>query len=61
MLYLMGRTDVVLKLELVQKPVCLALVFACLPFGLAGLCVARAASVVFMASVNFAAGRRIAR
>ena len=61
MLYLKGRTDVVLKLELMQKPVCFALVFAALPFGLAGLCVAKAVSTVFMAATNFAAARRVSR
>ena len=49
------------KLELMQKPICFALVFAALPFGLAGLCVAKAASTVFMAATNFAAARRILR
>ena len=61
MLYLKGRTDVVLKLEFAQKPVCFALVFAALPFGLAGLCVAKSASTVFMAATNFAAARRVSR
>ena len=61
MLYLKGRTDVVLKLEFVQKPICFALVFAALPFGLAGLCVAKAASTVFMAATNMAAARRATR
>ena len=61
MLYLKGRTDIVLKLEIVQKPVCFALVFAGLPFGLAGLCVAKSASTVFMASVNLVVARRLTR
>ena len=61
MLYLKGRTDVVLKLEFVQKPICFALVFAALPFGLAGLCVAKAASTVFMAATNMVAARRATR
>ena len=61
MLYLKGRTDIVLKLEIVQKPACFALVFAGLPFGLAGLCVAKSASTVFMAFVNLVAARRLAR
>ena len=61
MLYLKGRTDVVLKVELLQKPVCFALVFSALPFGLAGLCVAKAVSTVFMAATNFVAARRVSR
>ena len=61
MLYLKGRTDVVLKLEFLQKPVCFALVFSALPFGLAGLCVAKAVSTVFMAASNFVAARRVLR
>ena len=61
MLCLKGRTDVVLKLEIVQKPVCFAMVLAAIPFGLVGLCVAKAASTVFMAATNFAAARRVSR
>ena len=61
MLYLKGRTDVVLKLEFVQKPLCFAMVFLGLPFGLAGLCMAQAASTVFMAATNMAAARRATR
>lgn len=61
MLYLKGRTDVVLKLELLQKPICFGLVFAGIPFGLKGLCVAKAASTMFMAATNFAVARRVAR
>ena len=60
MLYLKGRTDIVMKLEFLQKPVCFVLVFAGLPFGLAGLCAARSASTVFMAAVNLVAARRVA-
>ena len=58
MLYLKGRTDVVLKLELMQKPVCFAMVFAAIPFGLVGLCAAKAATTMFMAAMNFVAAIR---
>ena len=59
MLYLKGRTDVVLKLELAQKPLCFILVFSALPFGLAGLCVAKSLSTIFMAATNFVVARRV--
>ena len=61
MLYLKGRTDVVLKLELVQKLACFAMVLAAIPFGLVGLCIAKAAATVFMAAMNFIVGRRVVR
>ena len=57
LLYVRGRTDIVLKLEFVEKPVVLALVFAALPFGLEWLCAAKAASTHFMAAVNYVAAR----
>ncbi|MBR2066629.1 MAG: hypothetical protein IJ983_06070, partial [Kiritimatiellae bacterium] len=47
----------VLKLEAVEKPVVLALVFAAVPFGLGWLCAAKSAATIFMAAVNYAAAR----
>ena len=57
LLYVRGRTDTVLKLEAVEKPVVLALVFAAVPFGLGWLCAAKSAATIFMAAVNYAAAR----
>ena len=61
LLYVRGRTDTVLKLEAVEKPVVLALVFAAVPFGLGWLCAAKSAATIFMAAVNYAAARRECR
>ncbi len=57
LLYVRGRTDTVLKLEAVEKPVVLALVFAAVPFGLGWLCAAKSVSTIFMAAVNYVAAR----
>ena len=61
LLYMRGRTDTVLKLEAVEKPVVLALVFAAVPFGLGWLCAAKSAATIFMAAVNYVAARRECR
>ena len=61
LLYVRGRTDTVLKLEAVEKPVVLALVFAAVPFGLGWLCAAKSVSTIFMAAVNYVAARRECR
>ena len=61
LLYVRGRTDTVLKLEAVEKPVVLALVFAAVPFGLGWLCAAKSAATIFMAAVNYVAARRECR
>ena len=52
-----ARGDTVLKLEAVEKPVVLALVFAAVPFGLGWLCAAKSVSTIFMAAVNYVAAR----
>ena len=57
LLYVRGRTDTVLVLEAVEKPVVLALVFAAIPFGLGWLCAAKSAATIFMAAVNYVAAR----
>ena len=41
-LYVRGRTDLVLKLELIKKPIALIILFGMLPFGLWWLCAGRA-------------------
>lgn len=42
-LYVKGRTDLVLRLELIKKPIAFLILFAALPFGLWWLCLGRAA------------------
>lgn len=42
-LYVKGRTDLVLRLELIKKPIAFLILFAMLPFGLWWLCLGRAA------------------
>lgn len=41
-LYVKGRTDLVLKLELIKKPIAFAILFGMIPFGLWWLCFGRA-------------------
>lgn len=41
LLYVKGRTDLVLKLELLKKPIAFLIVFSALPFGIIWLCVGR--------------------
>lgn len=41
-LYVKGRTDLVLKLELIKKPIALIILFGMIPFGLWWLCAGRA-------------------
>ena len=42
LLYVKGRTDCVLKLELMKKPIAFALVLSLVPFGILWMCVGRA-------------------
>jgi len=42
LLYVKGRSDLVLRLEIVKKITAVAILFATLPFGLVGLCIGRA-------------------
>ncbi len=39
LLYVKGRTDLVLKLELIKKPIAFVMLFAAIPFGIYGMCV----------------------
>lgn len=43
LLYVKGRTDLVLKLELIKKPIGFAILFATLPFGIYALVIGKAA------------------
>ncbi len=40
LLYVKGKTDLVLKLELIKKPIAFLMLIASVPFGLKGMCVA---------------------
>lgn len=42
LLYVKGRSDLVLKLEFIKKPIAFIILFASIPFGLIGMCVGRA-------------------
>ena len=41
LLYVKGRSDLVLKLEIIKKTIAVSILVASLPFGLVGLCVGR--------------------
>ncbi len=41
--YVKGRSDLVLKLELIKKPIAFVILFASLPFGISWMCIGRAA------------------
>ena len=42
LLYVKGRSDLVLKLELIKKPIAFLILFASIPFGLLWMCVGKA-------------------
>ena len=42
LLYVKGRSDLVLKLEIIKKTIAITILVASLPFGLTGLCIGRA-------------------
>mgnify|MGYP002623692211 CR=1 FL=1 len=42
LLYVKGRSDLVLKLELIKKPIAFLILFASLPFGLIWMCIGKA-------------------
>ena len=42
LLYVKGRTDLVLKLELIKKPIAFAILFLMIPFGIFWMCVGKA-------------------
>ncbi len=49
LLYVKGRTDLVLKLELIKKPIAFALLFIAIPFGIQAIC----ASIALYSFVAF--------
>lgn len=52
LLYVKGRSDLVLKLEFIKKPVAFILLFALIPFGILWMCVGRAAYFFFAFVLN---------
>jgi len=58
-MYVKGRTDLALKLELVEKPLAFALLMASMPFGILAICAAKSVSAVAFFSVNTYAARRM--
>ena len=52
LLYVKGRSDLVLKLEIVKKTIAVAILIVSLPFGLIGLCVGRVCYAVVATMLN---------
>lgn len=52
LLYVKGRTDYVLKLELMKKPIAFAIVFSFIPFGIFWMCVGKAVYDVIAFTFN---------
>ena len=52
LLYVKGRTDLVLKLEFIKKPIAFALLFALLPFGILPLAIGKALYEFIAFSIN---------
>ena len=52
LLYVKGRTDLVLKLELIKKPIGFAILFATLPFGIYAMVIGKAAYEFIAFSFN---------
>lgn len=52
LLYVKGRTDCVLKLELIKKPVAFVILFATIPFGVFWMCVGKAVYDVIAFAFN---------
>lgn len=58
LLYVKGRSDLVLKLEIVKKSIALAILFAALPFGVQWMCVGRAVYSAIATLLNMTYSRR---
>jgi O-antigen/teichoic acid export membrane protein len=52
LLYVKGRSDLVLKLELIKKPFAFIILFASLPFGLIWMCLGKAVYSMFAFTLN---------
>lgn len=58
LLYVKGRSDLVLKLEIIKKSIALAILFAALPFGVQWMCVGRAVYSAIATLLNMTYTRR---
>lgn len=58
LLYVKGRSDLVLKLEIVKKSIALAILFAMLPFGVQWMCVGRSVYSAIATLLNMTYTRR---
>lgn len=58
LLYVKGRSDLVLKLEIIKKTIALALLCAAMPFGVEWMCVGRAGYSAIASILNMAYTRR---
>ena len=52
LLYVKGRTDIVLKLDLIKKPIAFAIVFCAIPFGILGMCFSKMIYNMIAFSIN---------
>ena len=60
-LYLRGRTDVVMKLELAERSVAVAMLLVAVPYGIVAVAWARSVACVMIAFVNFAVSAGLLR
>ena len=58
LLYVKGRSDLVLKLEIVKKTIAVVILVASLPFGLVGLCIGRSCYGVVATVLNMTYSRK---
>ena len=58
LLYVKGRSDLVLKLEIIKKTIAITILIASLPFGLTGLCAGRALYGIIATLLNMTYTKR---
>ena len=58
LLYVKGRSDLVLKLEIIKKTIAVAILLVSLPFGLEGLCIGRSSYGVIATVLNMVYTRK---
>lgn len=58
LLYVKGRSDLVLKLEIIKKTIAISILIASLPFGLTGLCIGRALYGIIATLLNMTYTKR---
>lgn len=58
LLYVKGRSDLVLKLEIIKKTIAITILVASLPFGLTGLCIGRALYGIIATILNMTYTKR---